>query len=105
MEFLSGEGSHSRRHLTEAEELKKYRDYEKMIDEIVSICHIKDKTSKNHITFWKANRRRQIAWKYDRKGLLVSALFQLYRCGEMNFCQMAKESFGVCYRWVKEKKC
>lgn len=97
------EGSHSRRQLTEAEELKKYRDYEKMIDEIASICNIKDKASKDHLTYWKANRRRQIAWKYDRKGLLVSALFQLCKCGDMSFGQMTKESTGVCYRWIKEK--
>ncbi len=99
------EGSHSRRQLTEAEELKKYRDYENLADEIALICQIKDRRSKNHILFWKANRRRQIAWKYDRKDLLVSALFQLYRCGEMGFFNMVKESAKVCRRWMKEKLC
>ncbi len=99
------EGSHSRRQLTEAEELKKYRDYEKLIDEIAVICRIRDRKSKNHITFWKANRRRQIAWKYDKKGLLITALFQLYRCGEMEFFHMTKESVKVCRRWMKEKLC
>lgn len=97
------EGSHSRRKLTEAEELKKYRDYEKMIDEIASICNIKDKASKDHLTYWKANRRRQISWKYDRKGLLVSALFQLYKCGNIGFRQMIKDSTGAIYRWINEK--
>lgn len=97
------EGSHSRRQLTEAEELKKYRDYEKMIDEIALICNIKDRASKDHLTYWKANRRRQIAWKYDRKGLLVSALFQLYRCGNIGFRQMIKDSAGAIYRCVNEK--
>lgn len=99
------EGSHSRRHLTEAEELKKYRDYEKLVDEIASICQIKDKTSKNHILFWKANRRRQIARKYNRKGLLVSALFQLYKCGDIGFKQMIKDTVEVCYHWLAKSMC
>lgn len=96
------EGSHSRRILSKSEELKKYHDYEDLIDEIAGIFHIKDKESKNHLAFWKANRRRQIARKYDCKGLLLTALFQLYRCGSMEFGQMVKESKEVCYCWLKE---
>lgn len=96
------EGSHSRRQLTEAEELKKYSDYEKLIDEIATICNIKDKASRDHITYWKANRRRQIAQKYDRKGLLISATFQLYKCGDMSFGQMIKNSVDICKRWIRE---
>lgn len=96
-------GSHSRRQLTEKEELKKYRDYEKMVDEIASICKIKEKADKNHIAFWKANRRRQIAKKYNREGLLISALYQLYRCGNLEWDEMIKESKEVCRRWLHKK--
>lgn len=98
------EGSHSRRQLTRIEELKKYRDYEELIDQIAEICHITDKESKNHITFWKANRRRQIAWKHDQKALLITALFQLYRCRAMSFRQMAKDILHICIQVSKEKK-
>lgn len=99
------EGSHSRRHLTEEEELKKYRDYEKLVDDIASICQIKDKKSKNHIAFWKANRRRQIASKYNKKKLLVSAFFQLHQCGEMSFGETVKKSVEVFHHWTEEKHC
>lgn len=96
-------GSHSRRKLTKEEELKKYHDYEKMIDEITVICHIKDIKEKKQILYWKANRRRQIARKYNQKVLLMSALFQLYRCGNMKFYPMIKECISVCRIWIKEK--
>lgn len=96
-------GSHSRRILSKQEELKKYHDYEELVDEIASICNIKDKVSKNHLTFWKANRRRQIAKKYDCKGLLLTALFQLYHCRAIEFDQMIRELKEVCFRWAVEK--
>lgn len=96
-------GSHSRRQLTEREELQKYRDYENLIDEIADICQISDKKSKNHITLWKANRRRQIAMKYGCKSLLLSALFQLYGCGELPFRKLVKENIRICYHWAKER--
>ncbi len=95
-------GSHSRRYLTKDEELKKYRDYEKLIDEIALICKIKDRKSKKHIMLWKANRRQQIAWKYDRKDLLASAWFQLYRCGHMKLFHMLKGCVWACFHWTME---
>ena len=93
-------GSHSRRKLTQEEELQKYRHYEHLADDIARICHIKDKESKKHVLQWKARRRKQIALKYDQKPLLVSAYFQLWRCGDMGFEQMLQESIGV-YRHKK----
>lgn len=89
------EGSHSRRKLTEEEELRKYRNYEHLADDIARICRIKDKASKKHILQWKARRRRQIAAKYNRKILLLSALYQLYRCGDLEFKEMLQKIKGV----------
>ena len=89
------EGSHSRRKLTEEEELRKYRNYEHLADDIARICRIKDRASKKHILQWKARRRRQIATKYNRKILLASALYQLYRCGDLEFKEMFQKIKGV----------
>ena len=85
------EGSHSRRKLTEEEELRKYRNYEHLADDIARICHIRDKASRKHVLQWKARRRRQIATKYNRKALLVSALYQLYQCGDLKFKEMLQK--------------
>lgn len=97
------EGSHSRRILTEVEELQKYRYYEKLVDDIAGICHIKDKTELKRLNLWKARRRRQIALKYSRQLLRISAAYQLYRCGEFNFQQL-KEEFTSMYRQWKSKR-
>lgn len=74
-------GSHSRRTLTQAQEEKKYRDYEHLVDDIAAICQIDDKPSKDRITRWKARRRYQIALKYRRGRAAIAALRQLHQCG------------------------
>ena len=89
------EGSHSRRKLTQAQEEKKYGDYEDLLDEIAGICHISDKASKKRIARWKARRRYQIALKYKRKDKMVSALYQLYRCGEFELGKIMKDSLWI----------
>ncbi len=72
-------GSHSRRVLTEEEEKKKYRDYEKLIDEIALICHIGDEKSGDRIAYWKIKRRYMIAVKYKDAGEIVKNLWKLFR--------------------------
>ena len=72
-------GSHSRRVLTEEEEKKKYRDYEKLIDEIALICHIEDEKSGDRIAYWKIKRRYMIAVKYKDAGEIVKNLWKLFR--------------------------
>lgn len=96
-------GSHSRRNLTETEELNKYRYYEELVDEIAEICHIKDKASVNRIRYWKARRRRQIAAKYQRSLLQASAEYELYRCGEAGFEQMLKNIVLISGKWIRKK--
>lgn len=59
------EGSHSRRTLTKKQKLKKYRDYEKLLDDIVHAADIKDKSDRRRITLWKLHRRTAIAREYN----------------------------------------
>lgn len=60
-------GSHSRTKLNQAQEEKKYDDYERLIDEIAGICQITSPEEKNRIECWKARRRYQISRKYGHK--------------------------------------
>lgn len=72
--------SHSHRILSQAEEEKKYADYENMIDEIAAICKISAKEELRHINCWKQNRRYWLSKKYGRKMKACRALFYLYFC-------------------------
>lgn len=84
-------GSHSRRPLTQAQEEKKYRDYEHLVDEITEICHMNDKPSRDRITRWKAKRRYQISLKYRRGRAAAVALRELHRCGGIPVGDALKE--------------
>ncbi len=75
------EGSHSRRQLTKEQELKKYSDYESLIDEIAGLCGICDQKEKDEITRWKAERRYRISLKYGQKEQALKATIALRRCG------------------------
>lgn len=61
------ENSHSRRKLTQAQEVKKYLDYEHLVDDIAGICGIQDQPSLDRIANWKRNRRKQLSRKYQNK--------------------------------------
>lgn len=78
------EGSHSRAPLTQAEEEKKYSDYERLIDDIAALCPIEDEASKKRIACWKARRRCYLSLKYGRKKEALRALYRLYRCGGLH---------------------
>jgi len=99
------EGSHSRTVLTQAQEEKKYRDYEKLVDEIAENCGITDRESRERILCWKARRRYQIALKYGRKKAAVRALVWLHRCGGFHVSEALKEIIWLYFvnGWVEEK--
>ncbi len=78
------EGSHSRAPLSQAEEKKKYDDYERLIDDITAICRIEDKASKKRIVCWKARRRYILSMKYGNKKEALRALYRLCRCGGLH---------------------
>lgn len=89
------EGSHSRKKLTQKEEERKYRDYERLIDEIADICGIRDAASKRHIEYWKARRAYALAVKYDSKRRIVKSLYRLYKCGEVSWDRVTQEAFWI----------
>lgn len=66
------EGSHSRKELTQEEEEKKYRDYERLVDEIAEIIGIRDRKSRRRIVLWKERRRFVILKKNmdEKRGVL-----------------------------------
>lgn len=102
------EGSHSRKKLTQKEEERKYRDYEKLIDEIAGICGIKDEASKKRIEYWKAKRSYGIALKYGSKRRIVTSLYRLYQCGEVHADRVMQEAFWIyigknkCYQYLRK---
>lgn len=99
------EGSHSRTALSQAQEEKKYRDYEKLIDDIAKNCQISDRESRERILCWKAQRRYKIALKYGRKKAAVRALVWLHRCGGFRISEALKEIIWLYFvnGWVEEK--
>ena len=56
--------SHSRRSLSRREEEAKYKQFERLVDEIAEICRIKDPEILSRIALWKTKRRRYLARKY-----------------------------------------
>lgn len=96
--------SHSRTALTQQQEEKKYLDYERLVDEIVQICGIKDKKSLDRIACWKAKRRYSISLKYGRKRQAVRALHKMCRCGSVGIGKVLKETVWICFvnGWVEE---
>ena len=99
------EGSHSRRRLTRQEEYKKYRDYEHLVDEIASICRIKDKTAKRRITGWKLNRRYHLTIKYGNRKQRIRAAWKMRKYRNRDFWHGWKEFLWICLRdiWIMKQ--
>ena len=90
------QGSHSRTALTQAQEEKKYADYERLVDEIAAICGIEDRPSLDRIACWKLRRRFQLAVKYGQKKKALRALRQLRRRGGLRFWELWKQIAVLC---------
>lgn len=58
--------SHSRRALSEPEEREKFRQFERLIDEIAGICGVRDPKVLFRIARWKWKRRIYLCMKYGR---------------------------------------
>lgn len=84
-------GSHSRRVLTQGETEEKYREYEKLVDDIAGICGITDTSSLKRIERWKGWRRLQLAIQYRLFGRSMKAWFTLIKLGERNMLPVLKE--------------
>ncbi|NCE66177.1 glycosyltransferase family 2 protein [Pseudoflavonifractor sp. 524-17] len=98
-------GSHSRTELTQAQEEKKYADYERLVDEIAALCAMDSREALNRVARWKAERRYHISLKYGRWGAAFQALVQLRRCGGFQIGGALKELlWAVCrdsWMWKK----
>ena len=92
------EGSHSRTKLTQAQEEKKYSDYEHLIDDIAAICHITDKPSQDRINCWKVRRRYNISMKYGRKRRALAAMYRLRRQEGWKLPGIFKEAVRICLK-------
>ncbi len=98
------EGSHSRTELTQAQEVKRYRDYEKLVDEIAEKCRITDRKSREQLLCWKARRRYKLALKYGQRKAAARALLWLHRCGGFSVREALKEIVWLYFvnGWVEE---
>lgn len=94
-------GSHSRRELTWEQSVKKYRDYELLIDDISGICNIKDKKALKRIRRWKGWRRFDLAVQYGKYTEMLKAWFYLIRGGEAQMGILIKK---IGWMWVKNTR-
>lgn len=99
------EGSHSRRKLTQAEEEKKYQDYEDLVDDIARICHIEDPQSKDRLLCWKEKRRYSISLKYGHIRQAFAAMRKLNKYGDEKMRMTLKEIIWWLFAnsWLTEK--
>lgn len=98
-------GSHSRMPLNQAQEEKKYKDYESLINEIAALCGIDSPAEQNRIRCWKANRRYRISLKYRRWREAFRALGQMRQYGEVQTGNAVKELLWALFHnsWVWKK--
>lgn len=99
------EGSHSRRKLTQAEEEKKYQDYEDLVDDIARICHIEDQQSKERLLCWKEKRRYSISLKYGQIRQAFAAMRKLNKYGDEKMRMTLKDIIWWLFAnsWITEK--
>lgn len=99
------EGSHSRRRLTKKEEYRKYHDYELLVDEIASICQIKDKAARKRIACWKLRRRYNLAAKYGDRKQAIKTAWRMIKYGDQAFYYRWKDFIWHCLRdtWFLRK--
>lgn len=99
-------GSHSRRILTREQTEKKYRAYERLVDEIADICQIEDPKFRKRIERWKLRRRMQLAYQYKDFGKAAKDWRSLVKSGGN---QWFTEGMRLLRRWlietIKEVKC
>lgn len=88
-------GSHSRTALTQAQEEKKYADYERLIDSISTLCGIETPAERSRIICWKAARRYRVSLKYRRWREAFRALGQIRRYGRIEVGGAIKELLGA----------
>lgn len=84
--------SHSRTKLTKSQILKKYQDYELLIDDIISICNIQDSSSLKRIQSWKLLRRIDIYNLYPEQGRWFSTFLKLFKLNQTPLLVLLKRA-------------
>ncbi len=82
-------GSHSRRPLDQAQTEEKYREYERLIDEIADLCGMTDRAERRRIKRWKLRRRLELAFLYRQYGRGLSTCAYLAALGEKGTARLA----------------
>ena len=90
--------SHSRTKLTKAQTIKKYQDYEHLIDEIAQICHIQDPNSLKRIEAWKILRRNHLSILYHEHKEWCLSFFRLLRVKQLPFLTLLKKTLWPCIK-------
>lgn len=85
------EGSHSRTLLSRQQEFRKYRNYERLVDEIAAICQIHDMPSRKRIAYWKLNRRLNLAVKYGKRRQIFEIAWKLRKYDRKRLYSMMKD--------------
>lgn len=102
-------GSHSRQPLTRQQTERKYRDYERLMDDITAICGITDKESLTRIRIWKYRRRLLLARQYRQQGKAVRIFFLLTKWERgknitNRISEIIRNTEWKLYKYVKRKR-
>lgn len=89
------DNSHSRTKLTEKEEIKKYEEFERLIDEIIKITRIVDKEILRQINNWKNNRRYFLYKKYGYKQEALDCIKTLRKEKFISLAESAKRYLRI----------
>lgn len=93
-------GSHSRQPLTDEQTIKKYREYEYLVDDIAKICGITDRISLQRIRRWKLRRRFHLAIKNRNISIALNTLSALVCLGDW---QTMSFSIKLLLKWLGNK--
>ena len=87
---------HSRRARTQEEERARYRDFERLVDELRKVCGIRSIWERRKILCWKLERRKRLAGRQGRRAEETAARVMLLLCGRSGLC---KARFPWLTRW------
>ncbi len=93
--YLRPDG-HSRRVRTPEEERIRYKNFERLVDELAGICGITGILERRRILCWKLERRRKLAKQQGRRLQAAAATAELFLCGRS---RLHRRLFPWLKRW------
>ena len=93
--YLRPDG-HSRRARTPEEERIRYKNFERLVDELAGICGITGIWERRRILCWKLERRRKLAKQQGRRLQAAAAAAELFLCGRS---RLHRKLFPWLKRW------